>query len=51
MALSPPAQPLRACHRCGWYFLDTSRGRRRRWCNMKICGNQAKAARYRSTHT
>ncbi|WP_425554359.1 CGNR zinc finger domain-containing protein [Kribbella sancticallisti] len=22
----------------------------RRWCSMQICGNQAKAARYRSSH-
>ena len=34
---------------CGYLFRDTSRGRRR-WCSMKTCGNQAKAARYRSTH-
>jgi predicted RNA-binding Zn ribbon-like protein len=50
LALSPPPRPVRACDRCGWFFLDTSRGRRRRWCSMKTCGNQAKAARYRSTH-
>lgn len=50
LALSPPPRPVRACDRCGWFFIDTSRGRRRRWCSMKTCGNQAKAARYRSTH-
>jgi predicted RNA-binding Zn ribbon-like protein len=50
LALSPPDRPVRTCDRCGWFFVDTSRGRRRRWCNMRICGNQAKAARYRSTH-
>lgn len=50
LALSPLSPPVRACERCGWYFIDTSRGRRRRWCSMKTCGNQAKAARYRSAH-
>jgi predicted RNA-binding Zn ribbon-like protein len=50
LALSPLSPPVRACDRCGWFFIDTSRGRRRRWCSMKTCGNQAKAARFRSTH-
>lgn len=50
LALSPPPQGVRACDSCGWFFIDTSRGRRRRWCSMKTCGNQAKAARYRSAH-
>lgn len=50
LALSPPPRPVRTCDRCGWFFLDVSRGRRRRWCSMKTCGNQAKAARYRATH-
>ena len=36
---------------CGWLFLDESRGRRRRWCDMKDCGNRAKARRYyQQTH-
>lgn len=50
LVLDPPPSGVRACGRCGWFFLDSSRGRRRRWCSMKTCGNQAKAARYRSTH-
>lgn len=49
LILDPPTAGVRACDRCGWFFIDSSRGRRRRWCSMKICGNQAKAARYRST--
>ncbi|UCM90773.1 CGNR zinc finger domain-containing protein [Streptomyces marincola] len=49
LALDPPPQGVRACDRCGWFFIDSSRGRRRRWCSMKTCGNQAKAARYRSS--
>ncbi len=31
---------------CGWLFLDRSRNRSRRWCDMKDCGNRAKAKRY-----
>lgn len=50
LALSPPPHGMRACDRCGWFFIDSSRGGRRRWCSMKTCGNQAKAARYRSSH-
>ena len=31
---------------CGWLFLDTSRNRSRRWCDMKDCGNRSKARRF-----
>jgi predicted RNA-binding Zn ribbon-like protein len=31
---------------CGWLFLDTSRNHTRRWCDMKECGNRAKARRH-----
>jgi predicted RNA-binding Zn ribbon-like protein len=31
---------------CSWLFLDRSKNRRRRWCDMRICGNQDKARRY-----
>lgn len=39
---------LRMCEgdRCGWVFLDRSRGRRRRWCSMADCGNREKARRH-----
>ena len=30
----------------GWLFVDESRGKRRRWCDMNDCGNRAKARRY-----
>ena len=33
---------------CGWAFEDTSRGGRRRWCEMSSCGNRAKVRRFRS---
>jgi len=32
--------------RCGWLFLDRTRGRTRRWCQMETCGNRAKARRH-----
>jgi predicted RNA-binding Zn ribbon-like protein len=40
--------PIRICEGdgCGWFFLDVSRNRRRRWCSMKSCGNRAKARRF-----
>lgn len=31
---------------CGWLFLDKSANQRRRWCDMKVCGNRAKARRH-----
>jgi len=31
---------------CGWLFVDLSRNQRRRWCDMRICGNRAKARRH-----
>lgn len=31
---------------CSWLFLDCSRNRSRRWCDMKTCGNRAKARRH-----
>lgn len=31
---------------CAWAFLDLSKNRSRRWCDMKDCGNQAKARRH-----
>jgi predicted RNA-binding Zn ribbon-like protein len=35
---------------CGWLFLDESRGKRRRWCDMNDCGSRAKAHRYYEKH-
>jgi predicted RNA-binding Zn ribbon-like protein len=31
---------------CAWLFLDHSRNRSRRWCDMKTCGNREKARRH-----
>jgi predicted RNA-binding Zn ribbon-like protein len=33
---------------CGWLFVDTSKNRSRRWCDMQDCGNVAKVRRFRS---
>jgi len=35
---------------CGWLFLDTSKNHSRRWCDMKNCGNRAKAHRHYQRH-
>jgi len=32
---------------CSLLYLDRSRGRRRRWCQMERCGSRAKMAEYR----
>ena len=41
---------VRACgaETCRWLFLDTSKNHTRRWCNMKVCGNRAKARRFQA---
>jgi len=40
---------LRQCEgdSCPIVYLDTSRGRRRRWCSSEICGNRERVARHR----
>jgi len=35
---------------CTWLFLDHSKNRTRRWCDMDICGNRAKWHRYYKKH-
>src|SRR6266516_3248759 len=39
---------VRACaaEDCRWLFVDTSKNRSRRWCDMKTCGNRSKARRH-----
>ena len=43
-----PVERTRVCagERCGWLFIDRSRGGKRRWCDMAVCGNTAKTRRY-----
>lgn len=45
---SGEVQRVRVCESetCAWLFLDQSRNRSRRWCDMSVCGNRAKARRY-----
>jgi predicted RNA-binding Zn ribbon-like protein len=31
---------------CAWLFVDRTKNHRRRWCDMKTCGNRDKARRY-----
>ena len=31
---------------CTWLFLDKTKNHRRRWCEMRTCGNRDKARRY-----
>lgn len=40
---------LRQCpgEECAWLFLDTSRNGMRQWCQMRACGNRAKARKFR----
>ncbi|WP_312367081.1 CGNR zinc finger domain-containing protein [Ensifer sp.] len=42
-----PRGRLHACPRCGWLFVDTSRGGKRRWCSMQTCGNREKTSRHK----
>ena len=37
---------------CGWVFFDLTKNKSRRWCEMSVCGNRAKAKRFaRKTKT
>jgi predicted RNA-binding Zn ribbon-like protein len=49
---SPEVTFVKTCgnERCGWLFVDRSRRRNRRWCDMRDCGNRAKARRYYERH-
>jgi predicted RNA-binding Zn ribbon-like protein len=49
---SPKVAKIGVCDggNCGWLFLDESRGKRRRWCDMGDCGSRAKARRYYEKH-
>lgn len=43
---------VRRCanHTCQWFFFDSSRNGKRRWCAMADCGTRAKVRRYRDHH-
>jgi predicted RNA-binding Zn ribbon-like protein len=44
-----PVERLRICASddCRWRFVDRSPAGRRRWCDMRTCGNRAKVAAHR----
>jgi predicted RNA-binding Zn ribbon-like protein len=44
---------VRECHApsCRWMFLDNSKNHRRRWCDMKVCGNREKVRRFYAKRT
>lgn len=46
---SPRLERVRECAAptCAWLFLDHSRNRSRRWCDMTVCGNREKVSRHR----
>jgi predicted RNA-binding Zn ribbon-like protein len=50
LVVSPRLARVRACaaHDCGWWFVDGTKNRSRRWCDMTVCGNREKLRRFRS---
>lgn len=49
---SPVAHTIKECtgDECTRLYVDHSRRGSRRWCDMRWCGNRAKAALYRARH-
>jgi predicted RNA-binding Zn ribbon-like protein len=37
---------VKMCPSCRWLFLDRSKNQSRTWCDMKVCGNRAKAHKH-----
>jgi predicted RNA-binding Zn ribbon-like protein len=50
LLISPWRERVRECPgaHCGWLFLDLTKNRSRRWCEMEVCGSRAKMQRYRA---
>jgi predicted RNA-binding Zn ribbon-like protein len=46
LLVSDAMRRVKTCPACGWFFLDVSKNRSRRWCSMATCGSVAKARRY-----
>ena len=46
---SPDRKRIKECasNNCLWLFLDTTKNHKRRWCDMKSCGNRAKVREHR----
>ena len=49
---SPDLTFVRECagYDCGWLFMDATKNRSRRWCDMRTCGNRAKSRRHHERH-
>ncbi|HSL71703.1 MAG TPA: CGNR zinc finger domain-containing protein [Longimicrobiales bacterium] len=43
---SARAGRVKACPGCGWFFVDETKNRSRRWCSMSMCGSSAKSRSY-----
>jgi len=45
---SPDLTFVRECasYDCGWLFMDATKNRSRRWCDMRTCGKRAKSRRH-----
>jgi predicted RNA-binding Zn ribbon-like protein len=43
-----PLDRIGECPSCRWLFLDTSRNKQRRWCDMQTCGSRDKVQRFRT---
>jgi predicted RNA-binding Zn ribbon-like protein len=50
LVISPRLSRVRACAAgdCGWWFVDDTKNRSRRWCDMTLCGNREKLRRFRA---
>jgi predicted RNA-binding Zn ribbon-like protein len=50
---NPPVARIKTCPglNCGWKFVDHSKNRSRRWCDMAVCGNLAKARKFRARNS
>lgn len=50
LVISPRLTRVRACAAddCGWWFVDDTKNRSRKWCDMKLCGNREKIRRFRA---
>jgi predicted RNA-binding Zn ribbon-like protein len=53
LLLAPLRGRVKQCpgHGCGWIFLDMTKNRNRRWCEMEVCGSRSKVRRYRERQT
>jgi predicted RNA-binding Zn ribbon-like protein len=46
LLMSDQLRRVKRCARCPWLFLDSSKNRSRRWCDMNDCGTAQKIERY-----